>query len=58
VWRVEADQQQTPDASSYVSTAYGHDAALTLATMMGGTGWKGTVFLIDQDTLTWTKASD
>jgi hypothetical protein len=54
VWSVEADGQQSPHPSTYVSTAYSRDAALTLVTIMGGNGWKGTMFLLDRDTLTWT----
>lgn len=53
VWRVEADVQQTPSASAYVSTAYGAVAALRLGRKML-VQIRSAVFVLELDSLTWT----
>ncbi len=57
VWIVEADLQQTPSPSTYVSIALGTEAAFKLAKRTIRKRRRADVFLFDQGSLTWTKPS-
>jgi hypothetical protein len=56
LWHVDRDDQQVPGPTTAVSTAHGTDAALQLAKMMARES-RGSVFLFDQETLSWTQPS-
>jgi hypothetical protein len=58
VWTVASDFQQTPSPDAFLCSALGFEAALRLGALIVRERQRGTLFLFDNDSLTWTNPAD
>ncbi|MEO7274467.1 MAG: hypothetical protein ABIX28_11330 [Vicinamibacterales bacterium] len=58
VWHVTQDGEQSPNHLAYMSCAIGESEAIKLARLMVRDSHRGAIYVIEMESLVWTKLSD